>query len=78
MLGLVNDNELAKYIPQQFRDDMLEPLPPLSEVIPSREEIINFSLDNPVEEYEDVDSTPNARGGKNKAISELTAERKLQ
>lgn len=73
--ALVNEEDVAIKRMFLYEDaEEYKPLPPLSEVIPSKEEMIKFSLDNPVEGYEPIDSKTNARGGKNKVISELTAE----
>lgn len=73
--ALVNEENVAIKRMFLYEDaEEYKPLPPLSEVIPSKEEMIKFSLDNPVEGYEPIDSKTNARGGKNKVISELTAE----
>ncbi len=77
--SLVNGVKIYDYTNQKYdtynADDVKFSLSsPVPDVIPLREEIINSSLDNPVEGYEDIESMPNARGGKNKVISELTAE----
>lgn len=55
-----------------------EPLPPLAEVIPSKESVIQYSIDNPWDTswFDGIldDEEVNTRGDKNKSIAEISAE----
>ena len=55
-----------------------EPLPPLAEVIPSKESVIQYSINNPWDTswFDGMldDEEVNTRGDKNKSIAEISAE----